>query len=242
VRVAWARPDAPALADAAVWLGPPETARAARLAPRARARFVAARGLLRLVIAAETGAAPAAIALGATPGAAPGLLAPAQPAALALALSLSHAEGLVAAAAARGAAVGVDVEPRARRVPAAALARRFFAPAEARALAGLPEGERRARFLALFTLKEAWLKATGRGLAGGLARPRFDPAAAGRGELGRDAFALEDDDPARWWLFSGAVAAHWLAVAVRPHAHARPCVVIEELAAAPAGRASPSRA
>jgi hypothetical protein len=45
------------------------------------------------------------------------------------------------------------------------LARRFFAPAEVRALGTLPEAARARRFLQYWTLNEAYLKARGLGLS-----------------------------------------------------------------------------
>jgi 4'-phosphopantetheinyl transferase len=72
----------------------------------------------------------------------------------------------VAVAVARDRPVGVDAEDRERRVDWAVVARRFFAPVEVASLDALAtEALRRERFFALWTLKEAWLKARGLGLA-----------------------------------------------------------------------------
>ncbi|MEU6077680.1 4'-phosphopantetheinyl transferase superfamily protein [Micromonospora sp. NPDC047074] len=83
-----------------------------------------------------------------------------------LAVSVSRAGGVVAVAARVGGPVGVDVE-RCRPLPALALARRWFAPAEAAWLAGRPDGGRVADFLRLWTAKEAVGKALGVGLRDG---------------------------------------------------------------------------
>jgi len=64
--------------------------------------------------------------------------------------------------------LGVDLETPRRPRPVIELARRFFTPAEAAALAALPEAGRQGAFLRLWTCKEAVLKAQGHGLAGGL--------------------------------------------------------------------------
>jgi 4'-phosphopantetheinyl transferase len=79
-------------------------------------------------------------------------------------LSISHSGALEAVAVCE-LPVGVDVE-RIRPLRALALARRFFPPVEADALAALPEAERDAAFLRLWTAKEAYVKALGTGFRG----------------------------------------------------------------------------
>ncbi|WP_433319772.1 4'-phosphopantetheinyl transferase family protein [Micromonospora sp. CA-269861] len=87
-----------------------------------------------------------------------------------LAVSVSRTAGLVVVAARRAGAVGVDVE-RIRPLPALALARRWFPPAELAWLVDRPEAGRTVDFLRLWTAKEAVGKALGRGLRdGGLRR------------------------------------------------------------------------
>lgn len=79
-----------------------------------------------------------------------------------LSFSLSHTDGLVAACLAP-ADVGVDVErvrPVSRR-----LAERFCSPDECARLCSLPESGRLAAFFDLWTLKESYAKATGRGIS-----------------------------------------------------------------------------
>jgi 4'-phosphopantetheinyl transferase len=89
------------------------------------------------------------------------------PNSLDLRFSLSHTRGMVAVALAQGIEVGVDVEVRERSARLDLdIAEKLFAPDEKallRALGGTQE--RRERFLELWTLKEAVIKATGRGLS-----------------------------------------------------------------------------
>ena len=84
----------------------------------------------------------------------------------------SHSGDHALVAIARGIAPGVDVERRRAQPRALELARRYFDAAEATALAALPEGARDEAFLALWTAKEALLKAHGRGIGYGLQRLR----------------------------------------------------------------------
>ena len=83
----------------------------------------------------------------------------------ALAFNLAHTAGVAAVAVASGRDVGVDVESRDRHVQAERLIERFFASEEAAELGKLPYTEIRKRFFLTWTLKEAYTKALGRGLA-----------------------------------------------------------------------------
>ena len=82
-------------------------------------------------------------------------------------VSLAHTPGLVGCVVAR-CPVGLDCEPRSRaaRLGALRVARRRFSPDEVAALERLPPGHARdAAFLQTWTLKEALVKATGRGIS-----------------------------------------------------------------------------
>ncbi|MFD4529433.1 4'-phosphopantetheinyl transferase family protein [Streptomyces sp. NPDC058470] len=81
-------------------------------------------------------------------------------------VSVSHSPGARAVALSPHAPVGVDVET-VRPLPALRMARRWFAPADADWLAGLPRPERVRAFYWLWTQKEAVGKARGHGLAAG---------------------------------------------------------------------------
>ncbi|HET6632625.1 MAG TPA: 4'-phosphopantetheinyl transferase superfamily protein [Rhodanobacteraceae bacterium] len=87
----------------------------------------------------------------------------------------SHCGERAVIALARGLELGIDLERTNRPVSALELARRYFTPGEAEALAALENVERQRAFLALWTAKEAVLKAVGRGLAFGLHRIAFEP-------------------------------------------------------------------
>lgn len=78
--------------------------------------------------------------------------------------NVSHTDGLVALAVTRGYRLGVDVE-RVTRVVTEAVAERHFAAAEVRDLRALPPGHQPAAFFEYWTLKEAYIKARGMGLA-----------------------------------------------------------------------------
>ena len=92
----------------------------------------------------------------------------------ALHFNISHSGGALALAVSRAQPLGVDLEHQRRPRRVVELARRWFAPHEADALARLPEAERQTAFLRLWTCKEAVVKAEGGGLAAGLHRAIFD--------------------------------------------------------------------
>ena len=73
-------------------------------------------------------------------------------------------------AVAHGREVGVDVEVRKANLECLKLAERFFAPAEAQAMATLHGEEQQRLFYRLWTAKEAYLKGRGVGLSLGLER------------------------------------------------------------------------
>lgn len=137
-----------------------EKARAGRFRLlRDRRRSVAGRALLRRVLAAYTGADPAALLLSRTPRGKPVLASPS----CGLAFNLSHSGPTAAVAVTRQPRVGVDIE-QVRPVPGAArIAARYFSPRERETLESAPPEARPAVFLRAWTAKEAFVKAAGAG-------------------------------------------------------------------------------
>jgi len=82
-----------------------------------------------------------------------------------LRFNLSHTEGLVACAITRSAAVGIDVECITRSSDLQAIAEVSFAPEELTVLSQLPNHAWGQHFFRLWTLKEAYVKAQGKGLS-----------------------------------------------------------------------------
>ena len=131
--------------------------------------------------------------------------------------NLSDTHGGTLFAISHAARVGVDLELEARTPPAARLAARYFAPAEAQALASLPAAEAARAFILAWTAKEASCKATGTGIFGYLPRWAFAV-----GEAQPRLLALPDDagDPARWsFLRVAPSATHTAVVALRDAAN-----------------------
>ena len=87
--------------------------------------------------------------------------------------NLAHSGGLVACVLSTLKDVGVDVEHLDRRPMAPDLYRRYCSPAEIADIERYEEDERSRRFLTYWTLKEAYLKARGLGIAVQLADVEF---------------------------------------------------------------------
>jgi 4'-phosphopantetheinyl transferase len=87
------------------------------------------------------------------------------PAGAGIEFNLSHTRDWAACVVTRGVQCGIDIE-RIRPVPQMLdIARSRFAPQEFHALEALPEDARPQRFFELWTEKEAWVKARGKGLS-----------------------------------------------------------------------------
>lgn len=85
----------------------------------------------------------------------------------------SHSGDYALIALAHDCSVGVDIERLGKNLRSLEIARRFFDPAEAEALALLDPTARDHAFMGLWCAKEAVLKAVGEGLSFGLARLAF---------------------------------------------------------------------
>jgi len=191
-------------------LGDVERARAQRFHfDHDRFSYVAAHALGRGLLAAWTGIAASAWDFTVDDFGKPEVAAPAWP--RRLRLNLSHTRGLAAAVLTEDCDVGVDVEWLDRRPVEDGLAQRFFAAAECAQLAAMAPQARHHGFLDFWTLKEAYVKAIGKGLAQPLDSFAFtlDPLS----------IAFDDalsDDPCRWWFHRlRPTPSHILAVALR---------------------------
>jgi 4'-phosphopantetheinyl transferase len=199
------------IASAAAMLSPDEHARYARLMfARDRRDYAAAHALLRTSLSQYAEVAPRQWTFRTDARGKPSLAADHDGSRLSF--NLSHTHGLVACAVAGGADVGIDVES-VDRVVDDRVARRFFSARENADLSRCASDALRARrFLALWTLKEAYVKAIGQGLSHPLNTIVF--------VIGDDdtiAFTPPSGVDARAWRFRlvAPTARHHLAVAVR---------------------------
>lgn len=145
-------------------MSPDERARHARFVfPRDQHIYLVARALVRTTLSQYADVEPEAWIFQAGPYGRPEISgAPGVPP---LRFSLSHTAGLVALAVASQADVGIDVEGINARASGLDIASRYFAPSEAADLQALEAEKQGHAFLEYWTLKEAYIKATGLGLS-----------------------------------------------------------------------------
>ena len=155
----------PALRHYAGLLSSAELQRAGRLRlEQLKTRFIISRGLLRTLLGTYLDCRPASIPITCTLQGKPCL--PASFSSAALSFNLSHSRVAILFAVRRGKPVGIDVEYMRDQLDFASLAKRFFSVREYRAISSLEGLQRKTAFYRYWTRKEAYLKATGKGLAG----------------------------------------------------------------------------
>jgi 4'-phosphopantetheinyl transferase len=113
-----------------------------------------------------------------------------------LRFNLSNSLGLVVCLVSGGAEVGVDVEPRARARTIVEVGPRMFSALELAQLESLREEEKPERALRLWTLKEAYIKARGMGLA--LPLNKFSFLFDTANGISMEMDPTLDDSPKRW--------------------------------------------
>ena len=146
-------------------LSPQESQRLARYAfENLKVEFLLTRALCRIVLSQYARVDPAAWRFGQNEYGRPQLLGPAP--GLALDFNLSNTPSLVAIAVTRGVGgLGIDVEELDTRPAPIETAGRYFSSSEYAGLQALSCAAQSQRFFDLWTMKEAYIKARGQGLA-----------------------------------------------------------------------------
>jgi 4'-phosphopantetheinyl transferase len=148
------------LTRARAWLDPEATTRYARYRhDEDRHMFLLGRVMARALVGRALGVAPTAWGWRTGPRGRPEIDRES-----AIHFNLAHSAGLVACVVARDREVGVDVEDRHRRALDPRVVDRYCSPAEAEDIRG-QQDRWLDRFLTYWTLKEAYLKARGLGIA-----------------------------------------------------------------------------
>ena len=129
-----------------------------------------------------------------------------------LRFNLSNSPGLVVCLIGESVEVGVDVEPQTRAKSIAEVGPRMFSPQELAQLERLRDDQRPGRCLRLWTLKEAYSKARGMGLALPLDRVSF--LFDGREKIRMELDSSLDDEPGRWRFSLLEHADHCIALMV----------------------------
>jgi 4'-phosphopantetheinyl transferase len=185
-------------------LNPEEMARADRFYMEVhRNRFIAARALLRDLLAGYLSQPPDAIRFAYNEWGKPALAAGL--AASDLRFNLSHSEDLAMYAFALECEVGVDIEQIRADVASESIAENFFSASEVQALRALPLAHQAQAFFNCWTRKEAYIKARGRGLSIDL--NSFDVSL----KPGEEANILRGDESGGWSLRAFEPAPGWVA-------------------------------
>jgi 4'-phosphopantetheinyl transferase len=127
-------------------------------------QFIISRGLLRALLGRYLGSRPEAVHIAAGPQGKPCLAAPLSGAQLHF--NLSHSRDAMVFAMRLKEPVGVDIEYLRDSLDFVSLAKRFFSEQEHRDISSRAGLEQKKAFYAHWTRKEAFLKATGKGLSG----------------------------------------------------------------------------
>jgi 4'-phosphopantetheinyl transferase len=145
-------------------LSPDEAKRASRSHfPADRQRYVAARALVRTILAGYLEIDPKCVSFAYSQKDKPSL----GPAHVGndVTFNISHSGGIALLAFARKRKIGVDVEQIRNDFDVEAIARRFFSTHEQEQLGALPKEQKFDSFFRCWTRKEAYIKATGDGLS-----------------------------------------------------------------------------
>ncbi len=128
-----------------------------------REHFIAARGLLRILLSRYLDLPPQQLSFSYSPFGKPSL--DVESDRDSLRFNVSHSHGIALYAIARGREVGVDVEYVRADVAAEAIAEHFFSAREVERLRALPAEAQPLAFFHCWTRKEAFIKAMGEGLS-----------------------------------------------------------------------------
>ena len=128
-----------------------------------RNAYIAARGILRIVLGQYLNAEPAQLHFAYNQYGKPFLPPETNPETLQF--NLSHSDGLALFAFTRQRRIGVDLERVQRQFEFEEIAGRFFSPREAALLHSLPDSMKPEAFFNCWTRKEAYIKAHGEGLS-----------------------------------------------------------------------------
>lgn len=172
-----------------------------------RLHYTVAHGLLRLTLARYLARSARGLSFLRTVHGRPELRSTAGQAALRF--SLSHTRGLVGCAVTQVYDIGFDLEWSGRPAPFD-VADRYFAASEVAFLRELAGDERSKRFFKIWTLKEAYIKGRGLGLALPLSAFAVEPRDAGGAEL----TLRPADDAISWTLRCWSLGEHCAALAI----------------------------
>lgn len=175
--------------------------------PPLRNRYIAVRAITRHVLASYLSAQPADLQFTLGEHGKPALISDS------LHFNISHTDHLLLIAVGNLPDIGVDIELIKTRSNMDGMAKRCFAESELKYWQPLPEPQSQETFYRLWTKKEAFVKAIGRGIALGLNRCEVEPQIAGQLISIPEEYGLACD----WKITEIPVIANFCATLVTPN-------------------------
>lgn len=163
-----------------------------------RHHFIAARGILRVILGSYLSLGPKRLKFIYTPHGKPKILNETDCGYLKF--NLSHSHGLALYAVTLGREVGIDIERVRANLSCEKIAKRFFSPVEFEMLVSLPPSERIEGFFNCWTRKEAYIKAIGEGLS--IPLDQFDVTLNPRDEAKITSIKGDSNLASHWSLYS----------------------------------------
>jgi 4'-phosphopantetheinyl transferase len=152
-----------------------------------RDQFIVARGLLRSILSRYVDMPPNQLQFRYGPNGKPALVCPGGKK---IRFNLSHSNELAVFAVTDGREVGVDIEYVNANIPILQIAHQFFSPREIAMLHGVPAVKQPEAFYSIWTMKEAYVKYRGQGLALSLTQVDVSAALERSGPLQLSAYSL----------------------------------------------------
>jgi len=147
--------------------------------PKAQHSALITRVFVRLVLSQYTNIAPQKWVFNIGSQGKPAISTPPLP----LSFNLSHNDDMIICAVCLDKKIGCDIESLSRKISIKAIAQRYFSKIEFETLMALPPASQRRRFFEYWTLKEAFVKATGLGISQGLESFNFTIGEAKKHQL-----------------------------------------------------------
>ncbi len=191
-----------------------EAARAKRFKfPKDHDSYVIRHGILRVLLGRYLDRQPSEIEFSLGEFGKPGI--PAGVSKIPVCFNVSHSGGLALYGFTPDCDIGVDVEAIRPVAQMEKIASRFFSPSETRMLMSVPVTSRLESFFACWTRKEAFLKATGEGIAQNLGNVEVTLVPGDGARISH----LHGQPQTQWQLHSFAPAPGYLGCVALPHGH-----------------------
>jgi len=171
---------------------------------RDRRRFTTARGALRVILSQYLESNPGQIKFLYEPAGKPYL--PGAQNKPDLRFNVSHSGELALIGVCLGQSLGIDIEFKDADHATLEVARRFFAPEEIAAVEAAPAESRGEVFFAIWTMKEAYIKARGEGVALGLATFAVAAGPARNARLLRSSHGVDETKRWKFWTIDAGPA------------------------------------